>query len=126
VFVSPTFKEKIMSNRLLVVSALCTSLFISPAFSAKLANSSASEKGLESSQSIAKKVDLNQASAIQIANAVNGVGKKRAQAIVDYRSEFGAFKSFDELAKVRGISQAFINKERHQFNEKFYIRVSKT
>jgi len=50
-------------------------------------------------------VDLNTADAETIARELNGVGQARAQAIVDYRNEYGAFQSTDELLNVAGIGK---------------------
>ena len=41
-----------------------------------------------------------------------GVGPTLATAIVDYRAEFGVFESVYELAKVKGIGVALIEKNR--------------
>ncbi|MFH4210126.1 helix-hairpin-helix domain-containing protein, partial [Acinetobacter baumannii] len=41
----------------------------------------------------ATKVSINHASAEQRAQALNGVGLKKAQAIVSYREEYGPFKT---------------------------------
>ena len=48
-------------------------------------------------------VDINKADAATIAKELSGVGMSRAQAIVAYREKNGAFKSVDELRKVKGI-----------------------
>ena len=48
-------------------------------------------------------VDINTATAQEIAAALKGVGAKKAAAIVDYRSENGPFQTVEELAKVSGI-----------------------
>lgn len=48
-------------------------------------------------------VDINKADAATIAKELQGVGLSRAQAIVAYREKNGAFKSVDELRKVKGI-----------------------
>jgi competence protein ComEA len=48
-------------------------------------------------------VDINKADAKTIAKELNGIGLARAQAIVEYREKNGAFKSVDELKKVKGI-----------------------
>ncbi|HLS82051.1 MAG TPA: ComEA family DNA-binding protein [Steroidobacter sp.] len=48
-------------------------------------------------------VDINQADAATIARELQGVGLSRAQAIVDYREKNGAFKSVDDLRKVKGV-----------------------
>jgi competence protein ComEA len=48
-------------------------------------------------------VDINKADAKTIAKELDGIGLARAQAIVEYREKNGAFKSVDELKKVKGI-----------------------
>lgn len=48
-------------------------------------------------------VDINTADAATIAKELEGIGLSRAQAIVEYREKNGAFKSADELRKVKGI-----------------------
>ena len=57
-------------------------------------------------------VDINTASAEMLAETIHGVGLKRAEAIVRHREEHGAFSSIDELAQVRGISAATVEKNR--------------
>lgn len=58
------------------------------------------------------KVDINTASAEVLAEAIHGVGAKRAQAIVLHRERHGAFSSVDELAQVRGISTKTVERNR--------------
>jgi len=48
-------------------------------------------------------VDVNSASAEEIAEALKGVGMSKAEAIVRYRNENGQFKHVDELVNVKGI-----------------------
>lgn len=57
-------------------------------------------------------VDVNTADAKVLASAMSGVGMKRAQTIVDYRTKNGPFKSLDDLAKVKGIGKATVDKNR--------------
>jgi competence protein ComEA len=57
-------------------------------------------------------VDINTADAATLAEGLNGVGIKKAQAIVDYRQKHGAFKSTNDLAKVKGISAVLIEKNK--------------
>ena len=57
-------------------------------------------------------VDINTASAEALAEAIHGVGLKRARAIVLHREEHGAFVSVDQLAQVRGISTKTIERNR--------------
>ena len=48
-------------------------------------------------------VNVNSASAEEIAEALKGIGMSKAEAIVSYRSENGQFKHVDELVNVKGI-----------------------
>ena len=48
-------------------------------------------------------VNVNSASAEEIAEALKGVGMHKAEAIVNYRNENGQFKHVDELVNVKGI-----------------------
>lgn len=57
-------------------------------------------------------VNVNSADAATIAASLNGIGTVKAQAIVDYRQKHGPFRSVDELAQVKGISQKLINRNR--------------
>ena len=57
-------------------------------------------------------VDLNKADAETIALELNGVGTARAQAIVDYRNEYGAFDSEEELLNVTGIGRHILEVNR--------------
>lgn len=62
----------------------------------------------------AEPVDINTADAVTLAQAIKGVGEKRAAAIVAYRAEHGLFKSVDDLAKVPGIGRSTIEQNREQ------------
>ena len=48
-------------------------------------------------------VDINKADAATIAKELQGIGLSRAQAIVAYREKNGAFKTPEDLRKVKGI-----------------------
>ena len=50
-------------------------------------------------------VNINTASVEILAAELKGVGKKRAQAIVDYREKNGAFTDINQLIEIKGISQ---------------------
>ena len=54
-------------------------------------------------------VNVNTANAEEIAEALYGVGKYKAQAIVRYRQEHGQFRSVQALKKVRGIGQGILD-----------------
>ncbi len=57
-------------------------------------------------------VDINTATAEQLADALVGVGLTRAQAIVRYRQVNGAFDSAEELVFVKGIGEATVERNR--------------
>ena len=57
-------------------------------------------------------VNINTASAEEIAAALNGIGPGKAQAIVEYREAYGAFARADEIVFVRGIGEATYEKNK--------------
>jgi len=57
-------------------------------------------------------VDVNTADAETIARELNGVGAARAEAIVEYRNEYGSFASADELLNVAGIGRHILDVNR--------------
>ena len=60
----------------------------------------------------AEPVDINSANAEQISEAMVGVGKVKAAAIVQDREQNGQFTSIDDLARVKGIKSSIIDKNR--------------
>ena len=58
-------------------------------------------------------VDINTATVAQL-ESVNGIGPKKAEAIVEYRKKNGPFKSVDDLDKVKGLGKASIDKMRSE------------
>ncbi len=62
-------------------------------------------------------VDINAAD-METLMSVKGIGEKRAMAIIDYREQHGPFKSVDELAIVRGVSEALVDKSRESLTVK--------
>ncbi|MDM1020798.1 ComEA family DNA-binding protein [Acinetobacter sp. VNK23] len=57
------------------------------------------------------KISLNQANLQQL-QTLNGVGEKKAQAIVEYRQKNGGFKKVDELVNVKGIGPKLLEKNK--------------
>lgn len=55
-------------------------------------------------------VDINRASAQELAAGLVGVGPAKAEAIVEYRERNGDFRSIEELAEVRGIGLALVER----------------
>ena len=60
----------------------------------------------------AASVDINTATAEQLAASIRGVGIKRAEAIVSYRETHGPFASVDELVEVSGVGQTTVDSNR--------------
>lgn len=56
------------------------------------------------------KVSINAASAEALAQAMNGVGLKKAQAIVSYRDEYGPFKTLEDLQQVPGMGASLVER----------------
>jgi competence protein ComEA len=61
---------------------------------------------------VAEPLDINSATAEQLADTLAGVGKAKAEAIVQDREKNGKFKSVDDLERVKGIGPATIEKNR--------------
>ncbi len=80
-----------------LVTAFCLVLsccLMSPVF--------ANETGAAATEPLVS-VNINTASADEIAEVMQGVGAAKAQAIVDYREQNGAFTSVEGLTAVKGI-----------------------
>jgi competence protein ComEA len=61
----------------------------------------------------ADRVNINEADAATLAG-LNGIGRARAEAIIEYRKVNGPFGSVDDLAKVKGVGPAFVERNRDQ------------
>ncbi|KGT94910.1 AraC family transcriptional regulator [Erwinia typographi] len=57
-----------------------------------------------------EKVSLNQASVEELVAALNGVGLKKAEAIVSYREQYGDFTDLEQLREVPGIGNALVER----------------
>ncbi len=57
-------------------------------------------------------VNINTASADELATLLVGIGNKKAQQIVDYRAANGPFKQAEDLLQVKGIGQSILDKNR--------------
>ncbi len=58
-------------------------------------------------------VNINTATQAEL-EAVKGLGETKAKAIISYRENNGAFKSLDDLDKVKGFGKASIDKLRSE------------
>lgn len=61
------------------------------------------------------KISLNTASVTEL-QQLNGVGEKKAQAILQYRQQNGKFKSIDELKNVKGIGPKLLEKNKSRLS----------
>lgn len=57
-----------------------------------------------------ERISINTASAEELAKFLNGIGKKKAEAIVQYREKYGEFSEIEQLEEVSGIGPAFMRK----------------
>lgn len=83
--------------------------------SSTASGSGAAKSGSTSSTSKGKavpsgKVNINTASAAEMAQYLSGVGPSIAQRIVDYRKQHGAFKRIEDLQNVKGIGPKIFEK----------------
>ncbi len=60
--------------------------------------------------SSAPQVQINSATAEQLANTLNGIGLAKAEAIVEYRIKHGPFKNADDLIQVKGIGEGLVKR----------------
>ena len=63
---------------------------------------------------VSTKLPINSATATEMASRLKGIGIKTAQLIVNHREQYGPFKSFDDLAAVKGIGPAKIRDNRQE------------
>ncbi len=61
---------------------------------------------------MAAPVNINEATAEQLAENLNGIGITKAQAIVQYRDKIGAFEHKEQLLNVKGIGESTIKKNK--------------
>ena len=59
-------------------------------------------------------INLNRASAEQLAEALDGVGIARARAIVQHRENYGEFDQVEELLMVSGIGDSILEANRNR------------
>ncbi len=57
-------------------------------------------------------VNINTADKAMLMETINGIGEKRAEAIIAWREKNGPFKNVDELAQVSGVGEATVEKNR--------------
>jgi competence protein ComEA len=68
-----------------------------------------------------EKINLNKADVTTLTHSFKGIGKKRAEAIVQYRQIHHEFKTLEELGNVKGFSPNFINKNKERLEALFSL-----
>lgn len=67
----------------------------------------------EKSQAVqVKKININTATAEVLAQGLKGVGLSKAKAIVAWRTQYGKFKTIDQLTEVKGIGEGTVQKNK--------------
>ncbi|WP_437608725.1 helix-hairpin-helix domain-containing protein [Erwinia sp. V71] len=96
-------------NALAIVLALTTET-LSSAWAAETHHAPVETKTLSESKAEEGLVSINSASAEELAAAMNGVGIKKAEAIVSYRETYGPFSAVEQLKEVPGIGSALVER----------------
>lgn len=70
------------------------------------------ENSVDDEVAIGQSVDINSASAEELAAALPGIGPSKAQGIVEWRELHGPFRTVDQLLEVSGIGPRTLEKIR--------------
>ena len=68
--------------------------------------------GLAGAAQAGKPVNVNRADATMLADSLDGIGLAKAQAIVAWRTQHGAFKRAENLTEVKGIGARTVERNR--------------
>ena len=98
-------KKEIKSNFKLFKMACFFLLLLGSYTSLAQINSEAPDEIDAMQSGLIEQVNINLADAETIAMILDGVGLRRAEAIVDYRESNGDFKAIDDLILVSGIGE---------------------
>ncbi|URQ61784.1 helix-hairpin-helix domain-containing protein [Pantoea alhagi] len=104
----------------LTMSAFCWTLTVPGALAARESDSaipaaastvnSSRTESADKPQAAETTVSINSASAQELAAVMNGVGLKKAEAIVSYRQQFGPFTELEQLKEVPGIGSTLVER----------------
>ncbi|MDO6499570.1 ComEA family DNA-binding protein [Photobacterium sanguinicancri] len=90
-------------KRLLISVFLCGAALV-----ASQASANDSHDGIEIT------ININDANAEELDKLLIGIGPEKAESIILYRNEHGEFQTADELAGVKGIGLATVEKNRER------------
>lgn len=99
----------------LFINILLTGALLIPAIgyaapAAKESTPSASVMAIEQKENQDTQVGLNQATAEQLAEVMDGIGLKKAQNIISYREKHGPFSTIEQLQEVPGIGATIMER----------------
>lgn len=98
-----------MKNRFSVIPALVAAAVLALPLTIQAAPAT---NAAATTQQQTTTVNINQATAEELAAKLQGIGMSKAVAIVEYRKKVGKFVSVDQLAEVKGIGKATIDQNR--------------
>lgn len=75
-------------------------------------NNSVTQAKTQSNEVQKASVNINTANQEELADALVGIGLKRAAAIIEYREKNGAFSSKEDLLEVKGIGNSTLEKNK--------------
>lgn len=109
------YKAYLLAATLTLVGISQTALATPPQAQTKTGQTTIAEQSMPAAPATlaakeSDKVSINTASAEELARALNGVGLKKAQAIVSYREENGPFRALDDLRQVPGMGSALVER----------------
>lgn len=121
--VAPTIVQQARCRFLqcLIPTLLVTTMGVSTAVNAEEVGMTNAEMNVQfqaevNGQNKVEKINLNTATAEELAAGLRGVGKARAEAIVALREELGGFTDIEQLLQVRGLGMKVINDNREKLS----------
>ncbi|HCM64621.1 MAG TPA: hypothetical protein DIT05_19085 [Morganella sp. (in: Bacteria)] len=94
------------TSALLLTSALLTGAMFSTSSLAQSAQTeNAQTQQVVTQDTDSSRISINTASAEELAQNLSGIGPKKAQSIIEYRTDHGPFTSAEQLMEVKGIGE---------------------
>lgn len=93
----------------ITITALLYSVFDSPKYNAIEAVIITTKSQTQEATVSADKININTAAANELSQ-LEGIGDKKAQAIIEHREKNGRFRTAEELTDVSGISASILEK----------------
>lgn len=93
----------------ITITALLYSVFDSPKYNAIEAVIITTKSQTQETTVSADKININTAAADELSQ-LEGIGDKKAQAIIEHREKNGRFRTAEELTDVSGISASILEK----------------